>query len=504
MNRRLALTLWGAALLVMATAGAGVATEIYVQAQNDLQASHDMETDVDIIEDWLDLDIYGEGFQLGLRYSSFSPADPSVSTTGQKASEGITHRFAELQLDDTRLRVGTFTKLFGRGMILRSFENRDLRVDTNLDGLLLEQEGGWWRGSLLTGRVESGQLESAERPRHERFSGADIEVNHGLLTLGGSFLTIDNPDNERHPEAHAIRASLFDGDFSLDWEGARLLHDFPGLDEKGAGQVVEASYMIGPFGFYAAYKHYKNMVVVGSGKLMNQPPVLIHDPRTTLLNRHPHQLNPSDEKGSLVDFSVSTPLGEFLFSRAETRHLDEQLGMNSYEESFVEWDRGELGPFESVHLIVDFQKVPFQAQDQFGDFHWVWDYFVTTGLDLRLPRPVAKGHLVGIWEHQHKSADHVGDYDDELLILEYEHANGMSLSLIGEFVGWTREQQLIEDRFSDDRSIWKGLQIAAPIGDRHNMRLFVGGRREGYICIGGVCRFEPAFDGVELSLNSRF
>ncbi len=504
MNRCLAVVLWGAALLVMATAGAA-ASEIYVQAQNDLQASHDMETEVDIIENWLDLDLYGEGFQLGLRYSSFSPADGSVSTTGKEASEGITHRFAELQLDDTRLRVGTFTKLFGRGLVFRSFENRDLRVDTNLDGLLLEQEGGWWRGSLLSGRVESGQFETADRDRADRFSGADAEVNYGLLTLGGSFLTIESPEDDARPEVHGLRASLFDGDFSLDWEGARLLHDDPDDDTNGAGHVLEASYLVGPFGFYAAYKHYRNVAVFAEGgKLMSQPPVLIHDQRATLLNRHPHQLDPNNEKGSLLDLSVSTPLGEFLLSRAETRQLDDELGLNAYEESFVEWDRGEFGPFESAHMIVDFQQVPFQHLDQFGDLHWVWDYFVTTGIDLRLPLPVADGHLIGIWEHQHKSADHVGDYDDDLLVLEYEHANGLSLSLMAEYVGWSRVQQLIEDPSSDDRSLWKGLQVAAPIGDRHNIRLFLGGRRQGYICIGGVCRYEPAFDGVELSLNSRF
>ncbi len=503
MNRRgLALiVLVGALFLLIAGTGAGLAGEIYVQAQNDLQASHDTETEEDIIENWLDLDLYGEGFQLGLRYSSFSPADGSVSTTGQEASEGITHRFAELQLDDTRLRVGTFTKLFGRGLVFRSFENRDLRVDTNLDGLLVEHEGGWWRGSLLSGRVENGQFESAGKERADRFSGADFELDHGILTVGGSFLTHQAPGDEERPEVHALRASLFDGDFSLDWEGARYLHDDGG--EDGAGQVVEASYALGPFGFYGGYKHYKEMSIgTEEGKLLSQPPVLIHDQRATLLNRHPHQLDPNDEKGYLFDLSVSTPLGEFLGSVARTEHRDEELGVNAYEETFVEWDKYNVGPFESAHLVVDFQRVPYQGEDIFGQIEWTWDHILTTALDLRLP--VIGGTMVGIWEHQHKSAEHVGDYDDDLVILEYEHATGWSLSAMGEFLNWTREQQLIEDEFSEDRSLWRGLQIAGPIGDRHNVRLFAGGRRAGYICVGGVCRYEPAFDGIELSLISRF
>lgn len=491
-----------AAVFLLVTALPAAAGEIYVQAQNDLQASHDTETEQDIVEDWLDLDLYGDGFQLGLRYSSFSPPDPIVSTD-LKSSEGITHRFAELQLDDTLLRVGNFTKLFGRGLIFRSFENRDLRLDTNLDGFLVEQEGGWWRGALLSGRVESGQLETGERQRADRFSGADLEFDYGLMNVGGSFLTLEQPNSSERPELHALRVSVGDGPFSLDWEGARHLPDDPDDgDARGAGQLVELSYLAGPFGLYAGYKHYKGMsVLTQDQKLMNQPPVLIHDQRATLINRHPHQLDPNDEKGYLVDLSVSTPLGEILLSRATTEHLDEELGLNAYEETYVEWDRAGLGPFESGHLIVDFQKAPFFDASELADPHWAWDYFVTTALDLRLPVP--QGTLVGIWEHQHKNAEHVGNYNDELLILEYEHRDGWSVGVLGEFLDWSREQQLIEQQ-PKDRSVWSGVQVAAPIGDRHNLRLFVGGRREGYICVGGVCRFEPAFDGVELSLISRF
>ena len=54
------------------------------------------------------------------------------------------------------------------------------------------------------------------------------------------------------------------------------------------------------------------------------------------------------------------------------------------------------------------------------------------------------------------------------------------------------------------RTRWSGLQLAGPIGDSHEIRLFAGGRRAGYICIGGVCRYEPAFDGVELPFLTRF
>ena len=39
---------------------------------------------------------------------------------------------------------------------------------------------------------------------------------------------------------------------------------------------------------------------------------------------------------------------------------------------------------------------------------WVWDTFMTTVLDLRLP--VGQGTLIGVWEHQHKRADYVDSW----------------------------------------------------------------------------------------------
>jgi hypothetical protein len=40
--------------------------------------------------------------------------------------------------------------------------------------------------------------------------------------------------------------------------------------------------------------------------------------------------------------------------------------------------------------------------------------------------------------------------------------------------------------------------------ENHDATLFVGSRQGGFICIGGRCRWEPEFEGVELKLFSHF
>jgi hypothetical protein len=39
---------------------------------------------------------------------------------------------------------------------------------------------------------------------------------------------------------------------------------------------------------------------------------------------------------------------------------------------------------------------------------------------------------------------------------------------------------------------------------QHHLTLMVGRRRAGFVCVGGVCRFEPQFEGVEFRLVSTF
>ncbi|MCP4548254.1 MAG: hypothetical protein GY835_17475 [bacterium] len=494
MTNRLLLA---AALLLVALPCLG--QEIYVQAQNHLEASHDIEVNefADIAEDWLDLDLYGEGFRVGIRYSSFLPPDRAVTSTGE-SSEGVTHRFAELEFGDSRLRVGTFTKLFGRGLIFRSYENRDLRLDTNLDGFLLEHDGGWWQGCILNGRSAGGSMETAERTRQDRFSGADGSATKGPLTLGASFLTIVGTDGEDKPkpEYHALRAGLLLGDLQIDWEGARTL-PMDGTD-GGRGHILEASWGKGDFSFYGGLKRYRDLAVVsGDGALYNQPPVLIHDHRVTLLGRHPHQLDPNDEKGFLIDAAWSSDLGNFLTSYSETRHINGEMGSSDLRESFIEWDGFDMFGLESAHWIVDFKKAA--VQNMFYEMDW--DYYFTFAADAHWP--LLGGTAVAIWEHQHKHSEEIGDFDDEFFSVEYQTQEGLTFSLIGEWLNWDRDQQIHEGQI-EERTFWGGVQIATTLAERHSLRLFAGSRREGQICIGGVCRYEPAFDGVELTLISSF
>jgi len=481
--------LLAASALVLMASGSPLAEEIYFQGQNQLEASYDTESEKKIVEEWLDLEVYGGPLHMGLQWSAFPWPDPTVSDPEVTGFESLTQRFAELEWGRHRLRVGTFTQLFGRGLALRSYENRNLRIDSNLDGAVYEiSDLAGWNVILLRGSPDVGPMEHYARSHKGRLSGLDLGRRLGSFSLGASTVSLDTPGAVRHGGFQTFRGGASSSLLQFDYEGGFRYGD--GIE--GQGHVLETSLYLGPLSLSGGYKHYEQFAG------LNQAPVLVHDQRATLLNRHPHQLDMNDEKGYLLDLSANTPLGAFLLSTARTQHLDGGPGENDALESFLEWDRNYSGDFVlSTHSVIVYQRkaqvTPLQT--------WEYDEYLTFTGDARFG--VLGQELMLEWEHQHKDSRLLGEYDDDLLVAEFIHRTGWSLSLLGEFLGWTRAQQITEGQ-GVDRSRWTGLQLAGPLGDDREVRLFAGGRRAGYLCIGGVCRYEPAFDGVELSFLSRF
>ena len=54
------------------------------------------------------------------------------------------------------------------------------------------------------------------------------------------------------------------------------------------------------------------------------------------------------------------------------------------------------------------------------------------------------------------------------------------------------------------RKVWSFIQVGYKIGEHTDISILAGSRQAGNICIGGVCRYEPEFSGIELKMFTRF
>ena len=75
----------------------------------------------------------------------------------------------------------------------------------------------------------------------------------------------------------------------------------------------------------------------------------------------------------------------------------------------------------------------------------------------------------------------------------------LTLALVGEY---TNKDQLRNVNLT--RNTWLYGSIILSFMGKHQFSILYGTRQEGFVCVGGVCRYEPEFKGVEIKLSNRF
>jgi len=172
-----------------------------------------------LLLNWADLTYQHNWFSIGLRYEVNLPPDPYIFETDTLLNQyDLTFRYAEFYYNDFTATVGTFYTIFGRGLTLRTYEERNLRVDNNIDGLRLNYDGSFIRMQAL-----AGKMRDKYNRREDTIYGMDAEVKPlGGLTIGGSFLREEEPGEE----------------FSQIWAG-RLKYSYQWLEFYSApGQML--------------------------------------------------------------------------------------------------------------------------------------------------------------------------------------------------------------------------------------------------------------------------
>jgi len=162
-------------------------SQLTYQGNNYLEWSIDRENDKQYFEDWAEFFLGYKDFRAGLRFEAHEPPQPySPDTTGY----GIAQRFLEYRKSYFTATLGNYYTLFGRGLVLRSFENRMIRWDTNIDGGKID-----FNHPLLDAEVIAGRPRDRSGRRQEWLEGGYLKFKPiSLLDIGGTFVTTDLKD----------------------------------------------------------------------------------------------------------------------------------------------------------------------------------------------------------------------------------------------------------------------------------------------------------------------
>lgn len=476
---------------------------------NQMKASYDLELKRAIFEDWLNIDYRYENFSAGIRYETFQPNDPSPAISrGKENYSDIAFKYFTVNFGSKKTNIeitaGNYYAMIGRGMILKSYEDRNLRLDNNLLGMLVKVNYANFRMTALTGTAAN-----SENERKDFLYLADVEFRGLKWLKAGATFASNKPDYDQaaRTDVGALRLQTsFEGfDAYVEYglkKNADIQNRIFNSTESfiGKGIYASASYYLGDYSLTGEYKLYDNFGFKSNDQTVNynQPPSTRKDYTYQLFNRHPSTLDSDNEQGFQIEANANfTSTSSLLLQYSETK----TLGKDSYNQRI-------LG--QNLDPRLRHREVSGQYSNMWSDelktiFAFGYNEELeentrnyTGVVDIRYSfDPINTLRL--IVEHQQtENRTTSANYFTDVLSLEYLRSPRYSIA-------WVMEMKTSEPVPGNTvRLLWNYIQGTIKIGEHTDLSLLVGSRQAGVICIGGVCRYEPEFRGIELKMVNRF
>ncbi len=476
---------------------------------NQTKASYDFEKKISIFEDWLNIDYRYDNFTAGLRYETFKPNDPSPAISrGKENYSDIAFKYFSVNFGNRKssfeLTAGNFYALVGRGMVLRSYEDRNLRLDNNLQGVLVRAGYSDFKLTAL-----AGSAANSNNDRKDILYLADLEYRGLKWLKGGVTFASNKPDipGVSNTDIGSLRfqTSIGSLDGYLEY-GLKKNSDlqsgaFNGTENfVGKGFYGSLSYYYDIFSIVGEYKYYDNFGFRSFDQTVsyNQPPATRRDYTYLLFNRHPSTLDPDNEQGFqieananisdysslLLQYSETKTLGNTSFiQRLYNQNLEPRV---KYREASAQYSAALSDKLKMIVALGYNEELDENTKNYTGV------------LDLKYSLD-SRNTIRLIIEHQQtNNRTTLEDYFADVLTVEYLRSPKYS-------VAWVSEMKTREP-FPGERVrlFWNYLIGTMKIGEHTDLSLLAGSREAGIICIGGVCRYEPEFRGVEFKMTNRF
>ncbi len=465
-----------------------------IHATEQFEYSWHTGTETEILENWLDVSYHAGDVRVGVLLNAQQPAEETT-----RRNE-LRHRFAEFSSGDFEVRAGHFYGMFGRGLLFAAYENRTIRVDTALDGVLMRGARGPWAATMFSGSPSHLDLDV------RGFDGA-YDLRDGL-GLGLSALTWQGPDTPLRDGAlrrdYAVSGRLVAdharGNLYVEYGGHRRFEDADGgalREVWGHAAYAGATLLSGPFGLSLEAMDYENFTLLdeADGRTpLNNPPQLTREHLYTLMNRQPYLRNADDERGFQGELTwagagswsavgnvslVETGAGKPLF-REYYAHVENEKSGDFRYRAGVDWrevhDKQLLRDLEYLTLV--------------GELTWHADARRSWTLKLEQQHVSDPGTGFG----------GLGAYNQQFTTLEYALAPHWTIAAILE----TNDKVESQRDFLEEEGPFPAAQISYVSEGGALFTLWAGKRLGGYLCAGGVCKFEPAFEGVELFGTIRY
>jgi hypothetical protein len=481
--------------------------------------------------------LYTKGkFTAGLRYENYLNALQGYPA-GYKGT-GIAYRFVTYKADFLEITAGSFYEQFGSGLVLRTYEERNLGLDNALDGIRIKAEPV--KGIYIKGFIGKQRSYFTQGPGIIRGIDGEVQVNELFPSLadkklifgiGGSFVSKFQEDQDpvlvlpQNVGSQAIRFNLSRNNFSLNGEYAYKIND-PSLDNNyiykpGNATLIQASYAKKGFALSVSGSRIDNMSFRSdrnaqlTNLLLNYIPALNKQHTYSLLAFYPYASQARGEMEFSTELKYKFQKGTALGGTYGTEILINYSGSNSLDTTNIKpsEDHRKMG-YTSRYFIIGnqiyFRDLYVEIDKKFNKkwkASFIYSYQIYNKDIIQKPGGGIIFANIGIVDLTYKLPKGALNLQIQNLATKQDHQDWAYALL--EYTINTNWYVAVGDQYNygnviaDERYHYYTGSIGF-VKEGNRIDLMYGKQREGIFCVGGVCRAVPASNGITLTITSSF
>ena len=452
------------------------------------------------------------------------------------------------------VRLGDIYDQFGNGLIFRAYEDRALAFNNSLAGA----RAYYNFNNMVNVKVLAGMPRLYDVRSNNAIWGADLSLsisemagwNDGMVSVEGSYVgryqkdaSVEYPTAQMPVGLSSDVLNMVSGRANFEYAGfsfrgeyaAKLNEDIfnPQLDAaKGNVISVDLGYNYKRFSVSATFRRQENMITpieqlrpegIGGGNTMNYIPLLTRQHTYSLANLNPYRgssVHTGGEIGGQVDVYYS-----LRNKKARGKYWNFHANFSMFN-TLKHYSQRMAQTIDSRNVWIDFN---FDVERQ-------WSKSLKTTFLYSFQRWDEEiNHFDSPAAHYCRSHIFVGDVTYKINkkhSLRFEAQYLASNDYEGDWVAATIEYNLAPkfsfyvsdmwncekmqdgmygnyymnlDTYEYDNYLLHYYQVGASFTHKSfRAQLSYGRNRAGYVCSGGVCRFQPAYTGVNLALTLSF
>lgn len=471
--------------------------------------------------DYIKVDYAIDRFSAGIQVETYLPAlqGYDIANYGSQFKVLIPMAYAQWQDKSYSVTVGNLFDQFGNGLIFRTFEDRQLGFNNTLLGARATAN----IGNYVAVKALYGRPRLYNNYKSCWTGGADLSLSlgdmfgmqQGSLFVEGSYANrIDDQINNGASE-NVSMLNMYSARVNMDLAGVTLRTEYAGKSADNSnnslpGKAIygEIGYAAGGFSFTAMGRMLDRMgtpitaVGNGTGNTINYLPALTRQYTYMLANLEPYQVNVEGEVGGQVDLY-------YTYRSTTNRYRYWNFHANYSTYYTLRKSQSKSGNHERLwqDINVDVERqwgkklktsflYSFQEWNPYHGYHhrtYVSNIFVAD-VQYKFNRK----NSLRVEAQYLLSAEHEGDWVAGLV--EFNLAPKWSFFVSDMYnLGRTDKNGVYKGTKKNYYSVGGSFTIK-----RTRIQLSYGRNRAGYICSGGVCRYSPEYNGINLAVTASF